>query len=141
MQKALKKLGKPSSSSSSSNSKSGGRNKSGHNKDDDDDVVIPTPKVTTVDMKTYEKFYKIDTFIKPPKLYIKEPSSSSLNNNNNNDYPDYDADAEDERWLKEKRAQLPKDFSDDLTLYFECIMDRLEKITAHSTNVTKITMT
>ena len=51
------------------------------------------------------------------------------------EYPDYDADFEDEVWLKEKRKKLPKDFSDDLTLYFECIMDRLEKIAAHSMNV------
>ena len=51
------------------------------------------------------------------------------------EYPDYDADHEDELWLREKRKQLPKDFNDDLTLYFECIMDRLEKIASHSMNV------
>lgn len=91
------------------------------------DYFIPTPRYQEIDMKRYEKIYKHD-FTKP-KLYIKEPV------NNNNDYPDYDVDNEDEQWLKQRRASLPKDFMDDLTLYFECIMDRLEKITAHSMNV------
>ena len=51
------------------------------------------------------------------------------------DYPDYDVDYEDEEWINDKRQTLPDDFSDDLVLYFECIMDRLEKATTHSMNV------
>ena len=55
---------------------------------------------------------------------------------NDYDYPDYDADYEDEKWLNENKSVLPDDFSEDLLLYFETIMDRLEKATAHSSNVT-----
>ena len=51
---------------------------------------------------------------------------------NDYDYPDYDADYEDETWLNEKKKTLPKDFNQDLLLYFESIMDRLEKVTSHS---------
>ncbi len=54
---------------------------------------------------------------------------------NDYDYPDYDADYEDENWLNEKKKTLPKDFNQDLLLYFETIMDRLEKVTSHSTIV------
>ena len=57
---------------------------------------------------------------------------------NDYDYPDYDADYEDEQWLNENRSVLPDDFSEDLLLYFETIMDRLEKATAHSSNVTNL---
>lgn len=51
---------------------------------------------------------------------------------NDYDYPDYDADYEDENWLNEKKKTLPKEFNQDLLLYFETIMDRLEKVTSHS---------
>ena len=51
------------------------------------------------------------------------------------DYPDYDADYEDEQWLNQQRKTLPADFEEDLVLYFETIVDRLEKATGHSINV------
>jgi hypothetical protein len=44
-------------------------------------------------------------------------------------------------WLeKEKANHLPADFSDDLPLFFETVMDCLEKATGFSTNVIHTTI-
>jgi len=91
------------------------------------DYSIPTPKVE-IDNKMYERIYNIEC--PKQKQYIRiQPFS------NDYDYPDYDADYEDEKWLNENKSVLPDDFSEDLLLYFETIMDRLEKATAHSSNI------
>lgn len=91
------------------------------------EYAIPTPKVE-IDNKMYERIYNVEC--PKHKQYIRiQPFSSDF------DYPDYDVDYEDEEWINDKRRTLPDDFSDDLVLYFECIMDRLEKATTHSMNL------
>ena len=53
-----------------------------------------------------------------------------------------DADFDDEKWLNEQIKLLPIEYAtssgEDLTLFFETIMDRLEKTTSHSSNVLSI---
>jgi hypothetical protein len=56
---------------------------------------------------------------------------------NDNEYPDYDADDDDMEWLERERGNLPAEFSDDLALFFETVMDCLEKATGFSPNVNK----
>jgi enhancer of polycomb-like protein len=91
------------------------------------EYAIPTPKVE-IDNKMYEKIYNIEC--PKQKQYIRiQPFSSDF------DYPDYDADYEDENWLKEQNKLLPNDFTNDLTLFFETVMDKLEKATGHSSNI------
>jgi enhancer of polycomb-like protein len=77
----------------------------------------------------YDKIYSIE--YARPKQYVRiQPFSSDY------DYPDYDADYEDEAWLDtERKNKLPDDFSDNLVLYFEMVMDRLEKAAGYSTNL------
>jgi hypothetical protein len=38
-------------------------------------------------------------------------------------------------WLEKQKASLPAEFSDDLALFFETVMDCLEKATGFSSNV------
>lgn len=91
------------------------------------EYAIPTPKVE-IDNKMYERIYNIEC--PKQKQYIRiQPFSSDF------DYPDYDADYEDENWLKEQNKLLPNDFTNDLTLFFETVMDKLEKTTGHSSNI------
>jgi hypothetical protein len=91
------------------------------------DYSIPTPKVE-IDNKMYDRIYNIEC--PKQKQYIRiQPFSNDC------EYPDYDADYEDETWLSEMKKKLPVDFTDDLILYFETVMDRLEKATAYSTNL------
>ncbi len=94
------------------------------------EYAIPTPKVE-IDNKMYERIYNIEC--PKQKQYIRiQPFSNDF------DYPDYDADYEDEKWLKDQSSLLPDDFSTDLTLFFETIMDRLEKATGHSSNIVSL---
>ena len=79
----------------------------------------------------YERIYSIERPVKQQVIdshkYIRiQPFA------NDQEYPDYDADKEDDRWLDEQRKLLPADYVDDLLLHFEEIMDRLEKATTHS---------
>lgn len=96
------------------------------------EYAIPTPKVE-IDNKMYERIYNVEC--PKQKTYIRiQPFS------NDYDYPDYDADYEDESWLNDKKKTLPKELlnnNQDLLLFFETIMDRLEKVTSHS-NVVSI---
>ena len=93
------------------------------------DYAIPTPKVEIMDASMYARIYQCEC-IKHSKQYIRiQPFS------NDYDYPDYDADDADAAWVAEQRALLPADFSDDLTLFFETLMDCLEKATGFSAHV------
>lgn len=92
------------------------------------DYAIPTPRVE-IDDKLYERIYENYESIKQ-KQYIRiQPFS------NDYEYPDYDADWEDQQWVKEQQQAKPVDFSDDLCLFFETVMDCLEKATGFSMNV------
>ncbi|RNA23057.1 enhancer of polycomb -like protein [Brachionus plicatilis] len=91
------------------------------------EYAIPTPNVE-IDNKMYESIYSVEC--PKQKQYIRiQPFSNDF------DYPDYDADIEDEQWLKEYKNKLPDDFTDDLFLFFENTMDRLEKAVGFSTNL------
>ena len=94
------------------------------------DYAIPTPKVEIDNIK-YNSIYNIEC--PKNKQYIRiQPFSDDY------EYPDYDADCEDEAWLNEQIKLLPGEYTsnvDDVTLFFETIMDRLEKTTSHSSNV------
>jgi hypothetical protein len=97
------------------------------------EYAIPTPKVE-IDNKMYESIYNMEC--PKQKQYIRiQPFSDDY------EYPDYDADFEDERWLNEQIQQrLPKEYTqscslNELTLFFETIMDRLEKTTSHSMHI------
>lgn len=122
------------------------------------EYAIPTPKVE-IDNKMYERIYNVECPKHKQYIRIQRKCSvsvilltapvliwrrfffstcdhfSSAAFSSDFDYPDYDVDYEDEEWINDKRRTLPDDFSDDLVLYFECIMDRLEKATTHSMNV------
>lgn len=92
------------------------------------EYAIPTPKVDVIDNKLYDRIYS--THFPKLKQYIRiQPFS------NDYDYPDYDADYDDEDWLNEQRSKIAENFCDDLVLFFENIIDRLEKATGHSTNL------
>lgn len=94
-----------------------------------DEYAIPTPKVE-IDNKMYERIYNVEC--PKQKQYIRiQPFAGDA------EYPDYDADWSDESWLKEERAssRLPVDFANDLVLFFETVMDRLEKAVGHSTHL------
>lgn len=91
------------------------------------DYSIPTPKVN-IDNKMYDRIYNIEC--PKQKQYIRiQPFS------NDYDYPDYDADYEDEAWCRVQKQKLPADFVDDLLYYFETVMDKLEKATSYSSNL------
>jgi enhancer of polycomb-like protein len=91
------------------------------------EYAIPTPKVQ-VDDKLFQQIYKAEC--NKFKQYIRiQPFS------NDYDYPDYDADYDDEDWLKEQCNNKPDIGHDELLLFFETIIDRLEKATGHSTNL------
>ncbi|CAF0712238.1 unnamed protein product, partial [Brachionus calyciflorus] len=91
------------------------------------EYAIPTPNVE-VDIQMCERIYNVEC--PKQKQYIRiQPFSNDF------DYPDYDADIEDEEWLNEYKKKLPDDFTDDFFLFFEKIMDRLEKAVGFSTNL------
>lgn len=98
------------------------------------EYAIPTPKVE-IDNKMYESIYNMEC--PKQKQYIRiQPFS------NDQEYPDYDADFEDEHWLNQQIKSLPSEYTNtthtnDITLFFENIMDRLEKITSHSMQESK----
>ena len=88
------------------------------------DYSIPTPKVN-IDNKMYERIYNVEC--PKQRAYIRlQPFSSDA------DYPDYDADYEDEAWCRAQQQRLPADFAPDLLYLFEAAMDRLEKATSYS---------
>lgn len=78
--------------------------------------------------KIFQKFEILANLIKKKINFFKAFS-------NDFDYPDYDADNDDDNWLKEKTKSLELELSNDLIYYFETIMDRLEKTTGYSTNI------
>jgi len=103
----------------------------GANGSSTNEYAIPTPKVE-IDNKMYESIYNVEC--PKQKTYIRiQPFSDDC------EYPDYDADFDDEKWLNEQIKLLPNEYAtssgEDLTLFFETIMDRLEKTTSHSSNV------
>lgn len=102
----------------------------GANGSSTNEYAIPTPKVE-IDNKVYESIYNIEC--PKQKQYIRiQPFSDDC------EYPDYDADYDDEKWLTEQIKLLPNEYAsseEDMTLFFETIMDRLEKTTSHSTNI------
>jgi hypothetical protein len=103
----------------------------GANGSSTNEYAIPTPKVE-IDNKMYESIYNVEC--PKQKTYIRiQPFSDDC------EYPDYDADFDDEKWLNEQIKLLPIEYAtssgEDLTLFFETIMDRLEKTTSHSSNV------
>ena len=94
------------------------------------EYAIPTPRVET-DEKLYNRIYAHECV--KYKQYIRiQPFS------NDYDYPDYDADDEDTEWLRTTATatgNAASDFSDDLALFFETVMDCLEKATGFSAAV------
>ncbi|KAL1140417.1 hypothetical protein AAG570_000349 [Ranatra chinensis] len=77
-------------------------------------LIIPTPEVTKVDDTTmYDRLYP-PTYKQPRQLIRMQPFAME------EDYPDYDIDSEDEKWITMQKLDIsPRKFEE--------MMDRLEK--------------